>query len=141
MQKSERSHLPFLAQGAIQRLAVPFSQVGRSFIGALQKLKKRRVRLTRSPHRVVGQQELAELLAEKRLLRQHARGTESLRRWIGVGIEGRVVDWTAAARPEAGARDARNEPEVTRLSGRASEVPAGRYRSARASGSSSSGDR
>ena len=84
---------------------VPFRQIGRRVVGALQELHQRPVGVARGSHGVVGHKKLAQLFREKCLRRIHFRRAETLRRRIGVGIERRIVDGPAAARPEAGTRN------------------------------------
>src|SRR6202045_3383091 len=54
------------AECAFQRFAVPLRRIGRGLIGALQEFEQRLIRLRGRAHGVVGQDELAERLAEER---------------------------------------------------------------------------
>ena len=96
------SHHARLTQYAFQRVAIPLRRIGRRFIGALQECEQRLVRLRGAAHGVVGQDELAQRLAEECRIGTDHRGAEA--RWLGIGVavERRIVD-RAAARPEAGA--------------------------------------
>ena len=59
---SDTTDLFLLAQSALERLPVPFRQVGRSGICALQEIHQRRIGIVCPPHCGVGQQEFAQLL-------------------------------------------------------------------------------
>src|SRR5271165_3180332 len=74
---------------------------GRGLIGALKKQQQQRLWIRRVSDLVVGQQELPELLVEKRAL-GHRNILESVRCWVGIRIEGCIVDPTTPG-PEAGA--------------------------------------
>ena len=49
----------------IERGAIPVRRSGRRLVGALEEGEQRRVGIGRCPHGVVGQEELAERLAEE----------------------------------------------------------------------------
>ena len=55
-----------LAQPAFQCVPVPAAQIRRRVVRALQERHQRRLRLARRPHRVIGQDEFAELLRPER---------------------------------------------------------------------------
>src|SRR5215471_2402347 len=86
----------------LQRLAVPFPELGRRLIGFLQKAEQQRIGIARLAHGVVGQDELAEITVVKTFggLQPGVAVTGRLR--IGVD-EKRGAAVTAIAGPETAA--------------------------------------
>src|SRR5258708_4860194 len=89
---------------AFELRAVPFCSVGRGGIGALKKTHQGRLRIWRSAHGLIWQYEFSKFTAEECLLRPDRRGGEAVGRWVGVGIERRIV-YGASSRPEPSAGD------------------------------------
>ena len=91
---------PCGSQRAFKGSAVPISFFGCCRVRALQKSHQRSLRVGRGAYCIIGQNEFAKLLAEKRLRWPHGRGSKPLRRRVCVRIICRVVD-RASARPES----------------------------------------
>ena len=62
---SDRSDLPRCPQAAFQGLAIPFPEIRRRVVRALQEFHQRGIWITCLAHGIVGKQKLAQLLAEK----------------------------------------------------------------------------
>jgi hypothetical protein len=102
--RSDRPRPPDIAERRIQRGAVPFAEIGRRLVSALQKFQERMLGIGCRAHRIVRQNEFAEFLREERLTRAYCCRGKIRGRRIGVGIEGRIGDRPCTARPEAGTR-------------------------------------
>lgn len=96
--------MPGRPRRAFQRGTVPVRVDGCCLIARLQELEQRLVRVCGQPHRVVGQDEFAQCLAEECSLGSHRHAAIARGFRVGVGIECGIID-RAAARPEAGAAD------------------------------------
>lgn len=76
---------------ALERDAVPAPGSGR-LVGALEEGEQRRVGIGRSPDGIIGQEKLAERLAEERRLRLDSQRFEAIRYRVGVRVECRMID-------------------------------------------------
>lgn len=63
-----------------------------AFVGALEEGEQRRVGIGRSPDGIIGQEKLAERLAEERRLRLDSQRFEAIRYRVGVRVECRMID-------------------------------------------------
>ena len=61
-------------------------------VGALGEGEQRRVGIGRSPDGIIGQEKLAERLAEERRLRLDSQRFEAIRYRVGVRVECRMID-------------------------------------------------
>src|SRR5204863_5926012 len=87
-----------------QRAAVPFSEIGRGLVGALQKFEQCRARVGGSANRLIGQDKFADVLVVVARARSDLGVGKAGRLRIGVGVEGGLSK-AAIARPKAGAAD------------------------------------
>src|SRR3984893_2908692 len=99
----DRPWSPGLSQGAFQCSPIPSTEIRRRLVGALQELHERALGVRRRAHRVIRQDEFAQLLGKEGLCGEDGGGGKALGRRIGVGIERRISHWPAA-RPEPGTR-------------------------------------
>src|SRR5580692_10479690 len=89
---------------ALQRLAIPLRQIGGAFVGVLQEAEQQRVGIAREPHRLVGQDELPEVLIVVAVRGAQRRVAVTLRLRIGIDVKRRLSE-AAVARPKTAARD------------------------------------
>src|SRR6478672_9018027 len=88
---------------SLQRRPVPVRVVGTGLVAALQELQQHLVRRSRGAHRLVGQDELPDVLFLY-AGGSHRRFAETGGLGIGIGVERRLAE-AAIARPEAAAAD------------------------------------
>src|SRR6516162_8355742 len=95
-------HETVLTGWPLQRLAIPFAELGRRLIGFLEKAEKERVGIARLAHGVIGQNELPKIVVVKAASRLQARRAVTGRLRIGIDIEcGAAI--AAITGPEAAA--------------------------------------
>src|ERR1700731_5245913 len=71
---------------ALQRLAIPFRQIGGGFVGVLQEAEQQRVGIAGEAHRLVRQDELPEVLVVVRGRGAQRRVAVTFRLRIGIDV-------------------------------------------------------
>src|SRR4051812_38397209 len=98
--RGSESGAHFFGSLFLQLRSRPLAQVGRLLVGRVHETAQRGVRISGFPHRVVGQDELAELAMVISLARRDRRFLKSAGFRHRVSVEGRL-EHRSAARPEA----------------------------------------
>src|SRR5947209_673509 len=81
----------------LERTPIPVAELGGRLVGGLEELQQCRVGVWGRAHRLIGEQELVELVAVERIGRGDRVAAETVWDRIGIGVEGAFL---AGAGPE-----------------------------------------